>query len=86
MFDTTKVVANALGEHLALTYQRTFGSREPRYAEIIEASARLTIERIAEATRSTTTAITRSSSPSSLRTSSAAASCSVASRPRIGCT
>ncbi|MCX4195616.1 metal-dependent phosphohydrolase [Methylobacterium organophilum] len=46
MFDTTKVVANALGEHLALTYQRTFGSREPRYAEIIEASARLTIERI----------------------------------------
>ncbi|KZB97781.1 hypothetical protein AU375_06111 [Methylobacterium radiotolerans] len=46
MFDMTKVVANALGEHLALTYQRTFGSREPRYAEIIEASARLMIERI----------------------------------------
>src|SRR5436305_1358577 len=46
MFDMTKVVANALGEQLALTYQRTFGSREPRYAEIIEASARLMIERI----------------------------------------
>ena len=46
MFDVTKMLANALGEHLALTYQRTFGSREPRFAEVIEASARLTIERI----------------------------------------
>jgi hypothetical protein len=46
MFDVTKMLADALGEHLALTYQRTFGSREPRYAEVIEASARLTIERI----------------------------------------
>lgn len=46
MFDATKMLADALGEHLAVTYQRTFGSREPRYAEIIEASARLTIERI----------------------------------------
>ncbi len=35
MFDATKMLADALGEHLALTYQRTFGSREPRYAEII---------------------------------------------------
>ncbi len=46
MSDMTKVVANALGEHLALTYRHTFGSRDPRYAEIIEASARLMIERI----------------------------------------
>ncbi|MGU3667221.1 metal-dependent phosphohydrolase [Methylobacterium sp. A49B] len=46
MFDVTKMLADSLGEHLALTYQRTFGSREPRYAEVIEASARLTIERI----------------------------------------
>ena len=46
MFDVTKMLADALGEHLALTYQRTFGSREPRFAEVIEASARLTIERI----------------------------------------
>lgn len=46
MFDMTKVVANALGEHPALTYRHTFGSRDPRYAEIIEASARLMIERI----------------------------------------
>jgi len=46
MSDMTKVVANALGEHLALTYRHTFGSRDPRYAEIIEAAARLTIERL----------------------------------------
>lgn len=46
MLDPTKLLANALGEHLALTYQRTFGSREPRYAELIEQAARLTIERL----------------------------------------
>lgn len=46
MLDATKLLANALGEHLALTYRRTFGSREPRFAEVIEESARLTIERI----------------------------------------
>lgn len=46
MFDSTKLLANALGEHLALTYRRAFGSREPRYAEVIEEAARLTIERI----------------------------------------
>ncbi|KAA0107819.1 metal-dependent phosphohydrolase [Methylobacterium sp. P1-11] len=46
MFDETKMLADALGEHLALTYQRTFGSCEPRFTEVIEASARLTIERI----------------------------------------
>lgn len=46
MFDSTKLLADALGEHLALTYRRTFGSREPRYVEVIEEAARLTIERI----------------------------------------
>ena len=46
MFDATKLLANALGEHLALGYRRTFGSREPRYAEVIDESARLIIERI----------------------------------------
>ena len=44
--DPTKLLANALGEHLALNYRRTFGSREPRYAELIEEAARLTVERI----------------------------------------
>jgi hypothetical protein len=46
MFDATKLLANALGEHLALGYGRAFGSREPRYAEVIDESARLIIERI----------------------------------------
>jgi hypothetical protein len=46
MLDSTKLLANALGEHLAVTYRRAFASREPRYAEVIDESARLTIERI----------------------------------------
>jgi hypothetical protein len=46
MLDPTKLLANALGEHLSLNYRRTFGSREPRFGEIIEEAARLTIERI----------------------------------------
>ncbi|WP_336487064.1 metal-dependent phosphohydrolase [Methylobacterium nigriterrae] len=46
MLDATKLLANALGEHLALSYRRTFGSREPRFAEIIEEAGRLIIERI----------------------------------------
>ena len=48
MLDATKLLANALGEHLALVYRRTFGSREPGYVEVIEESARLTIERIVQ--------------------------------------
>ncbi|WP_375454341.1 metal-dependent phosphohydrolase [uncultured Methylobacterium sp.] len=48
MLDATKLLANALGEHLALVYRRTFGSREPGYVEVIEESARLTVERIAQ--------------------------------------
>lgn len=46
MLDITNLLASALGEHLALVYQRTFGSREPRFAEVIEDTARRTIERI----------------------------------------
>lgn len=46
MFDAMKILADALGAHLAQTYLRTFGRREPRYAEVIEESARLTVERI----------------------------------------
>ena len=41
ILDTTKLLANALGEHLSLTYRRAFGSREPRYAEVIDEAARL---------------------------------------------
>lgn len=46
MLDPTKLLATALGEHLSLVYQRTFGSREPRFAEIIEQTALLTVERL----------------------------------------
>ncbi len=33
-FDVTKMLADALSEHLALTYQRSFDSREPRFTEV----------------------------------------------------
>ena len=46
MFDPTKILADALGEHLAQAYRRAFASREPRYAEIIDEAARLVVERI----------------------------------------
>jgi hypothetical protein len=46
MFDPTKILANALGEHLAQAYRRAFASSEPRYAEIIDEVARLVVERI----------------------------------------
>ena len=46
MFDPTKILANALGEHLAQAYRRAFGSAEPRFAEIIDEVARLVVERI----------------------------------------
>jgi hypothetical protein len=44
MFDPTKILADALGEHLARAYQRAFRSSEPRYAEIIDEVARLVVE------------------------------------------
>jgi Family of unknown function (DUF5989) len=40
MFNATTLLADALGRHLAETYQRIFGGREPEYG-------RLVIERIA---------------------------------------
>jgi hypothetical protein len=46
MLDATKLLANALGEHLSTSYRRVFGSREPRYGEVIDEAARLTMERI----------------------------------------
>src|SRR5918998_37483 len=46
MFDPTKILADALGEHLAQAYRRAFASSEPRYAEIIDEVARLVVERI----------------------------------------
>lgn len=46
MFDPTKIVADALGEHLANAYRRAYRSSEPRYAEVIDEAARLVVERI----------------------------------------
>ena len=46
MLDPTKLLANALGEHLSLTFRRTFGSGEPHFVELIEQTARLTVERL----------------------------------------
>lgn len=47
MLNPTRMLADALGQHLAETYSRAFGGREPRYAEILNESARLVIELIA---------------------------------------
>jgi hypothetical protein len=47
MLNPTKMLADALGKHLAETYARAYGGREPRYAEILDESARLVIELIA---------------------------------------
>ena len=46
MFDPTKILADALGEHLAQAYRRAFCSSEPRYRDIIDEVARLVVERI----------------------------------------
>jgi hypothetical protein len=47
MLNPTRMLADALGQHLAETYGRMFGGREPRYTEILNDSARLVIELIA---------------------------------------
>jgi hypothetical protein len=47
MFNPTALVAEALGRHLAETYDRRFGGREPEYGRILESAGRLVIEWIA---------------------------------------
>ena len=47
MFNSVKVIAEAFGQHLAATYQHYNGNREPEYATLIDAGARLIVERIA---------------------------------------
>jgi len=46
MWNPVRLTAEALGTHLAETYERTFGCRQPEYAAIIENAARLVLERI----------------------------------------
>ncbi len=47
MFNSVKVIAEAFGRHLAETYRHYNGAREPEYAALIDAGARLIVERIA---------------------------------------
>jgi hypothetical protein len=46
MLNTTTMVAEAVGTRLAATYRHYYGDEEPRFATILDASARLIIERI----------------------------------------
>jgi hypothetical protein len=47
MLNTTTPLAEALGRHLAETYERTYGGREPEYARLLESAGKLVIEWIA---------------------------------------
>ena len=47
MLNPTSLLADALGRNLAEVYGRTFGSREPQFAAVLDEAARLVIERIA---------------------------------------
>ena len=44
MFNPTTLVAEALGRHLADTYDRRFGGREPEYGRILESAGKLVID------------------------------------------
>jgi len=47
MFNATTLLADALGRHLAETYQRIYGNREPEYARLLDGAGKLVIEWIA---------------------------------------
>jgi hypothetical protein len=47
MFNATTLLADALGRHLAETYRRIFGGREPEYGRVLDSAGKLVIERIA---------------------------------------
>jgi hypothetical protein len=47
MFNATTLLADALGCHLAGTYERIYGGREPQYGRILDSAGKLVIERIA---------------------------------------
>jgi hypothetical protein len=46
MLNTTTLIAEALGTRLAATYRHYYGDQEPRFATLLDAGARLIIERI----------------------------------------
>ena len=47
MFNATTLLSDALGRHLAETYQRIYGGRAPEYGRILDSAAKLVIEQIA---------------------------------------
>jgi hypothetical protein len=47
MFNATTLLADALGRHLADTYRRIYGGREPEYGRVLDSAGKLVIERIA---------------------------------------
>lgn len=47
MFNATTLLADALGRHLAETYQRRYGGREPEYGRMLDSAGKLVIEWIA---------------------------------------
>lgn len=47
MFNATTLLADALGRHLADTYQRLYGGREPEYGRLLDGAGKLVIEQIA---------------------------------------
>jgi len=46
MLNLTTTIAQAVGTKLACTYRHYYGDQEPRFATILDAGARLIIERI----------------------------------------
>ena len=46
MLNTTTMIAEAVGTRLAATYRHYYGDQEPRFATLLDAGARLIIERI----------------------------------------
>jgi hypothetical protein len=46
MINPTAIFAEAFGDHLANLYDRAYGRREPRFAEVIREAARLMFERL----------------------------------------
>jgi hypothetical protein len=47
MFNATTLLADALGRHLAETYQRIYGGREPEYGRLLDGAGKLIIEQVA---------------------------------------
>jgi len=47
MFNATTLLADALGRHLAETYRRIYGGREPEYGRVLDSAGKLVIEQLA---------------------------------------